>query len=383
MLNKVWFRTGIALIMLFILIKLFMQVHEVFTPVVTIIGSVFLPFLISGFLFYICLPFQTLLEKWGFPRWASILTIFVVLIAIIAIVVAFIAPIIISNINNLIKQTPALQRETERLINFSLTQIDKLPSDVTHRINNMVKSMGDGVTDVLSNSISYITSLISTIFLLIMVPFFLIYMLKDHEKFIPAVAKFFKGERKVFVVDLLKDLNYTLKSYIQGQVTVSVILGIILYIGYTIIGLPYTPLLVLFAGVANLIPFLGPWLSFTPAAILGIIDGPSTFIWVCVITLIAQQLEGNVITPNVMGKSLSMHPLTIIVVILAAGDLGGFTLILIAVPLYAVLKQLLAISLNIVSVLSIKQIAMSKINLIYKTKDQVIILLITWSFIML
>ncbi|MDK4264171.1 lipoteichoic acid biosynthesis protein CozEa [Staphylococcus warneri] len=342
MLNKVWFRTGIALIMLFILIKLFMQVHEVFTPVVTIIGSVFLPFLISGFLFYICLPFQTLLEKWGFPRWASILTIFVVLIAIIAIVVAFIAPIIISNINNLIKQTPALQRETERLINFSLTQIDKLPSDVTHRINNMVKSMGDGVTDVLSNSISYITSLISTIFLLIMVPFFLIYMLKDHEKFIPAVAKFFKGERKVFVVDLLKDLNYTLKSYIQGQVTVSVILGIILYIGYTIIGLPYTPLLVLFAGVANLIPFLGPWLSFTPAAILGIIDGPSTFIWVCIITLIAQQLEGNVITPNVMGKSLSMHPLTIIVVILAAGDLGGFTLILIAVPLYAVLKTVIS-----------------------------------------
>ena len=93
-------------------------------------------------------------------------------------------------------------------------------------------------------------------------------------------------------------------------------------------------MLVLFAGVANLIPFLGPWLSFAPAAILGIIDGPSTFIWVCVVTLIAQQLEGNVITPNVMGKSLSIHPLTIIVVILAA----GFTLILIAVPLYAVLK---------------------------------------------
>lgn len=342
MLNKVWFRTGIALIMLFILIKLFMQVHEVFTPITTIIGSVFLPFIISGFLFYICLPFQNLLEKWRFPRWASILTIFVVLIAIIAIVVAFIAPILISNMNNLIKQTPALQRETERLVNFALTQIDKLPNDVTHRINNMVKSMGDGVTDVLSNSLSYITSLISTIFLLIMVPFFLIYMLKDHEKFIPAVGKFFKGERKVFVVDLLKDLNYTLKSYIQGQVTVSVILGIILYIGYTIIGLPYTPLLVLFAGVANLIPFLGPWLSFTPAAILGIIDGPTTFVWVCVITLIAQQLEGNVITPNVMGKSLSMHPLTIIVVILAAGDLGGFTLILIAVPLYAVLKTIIS-----------------------------------------
>ncbi|HCW8574459.1 TPA: AI-2E family transporter, partial [Staphylococcus aureus] len=172
--------------------------------------------------------------------------------------------------------------------------------------------------------------------------FFLIYMLKDHEKFIPAVAKFFKGERKVFFVDLLTDLNFTLKSYIQGQVTVSVILGIFLYIGYSIIDLPYIPLLVLFAGVANLIPFLGSWLSFAPAAILGIIDSPTTFIWVCIITLIAHQLEGNIITPNVMGKSLSIHPLTIIVVILAAGDLGGFTLVLIAVPLYAVLKTVVS-----------------------------------------
>ena len=315
MFNKVWFRTGIFFIMLFILIKLFMEVHEVFAPIATIIGSVFLPFLISGFLFYICLPFQNILEKWGFPRWASITTIFIGLIAIIAIVVSFIAPIIISNINNLIKQTPSLQKEAEQLINFSLRQMDKLPDDVTHRINKAVKSMGDGATSILSNSVSYITSFI---------------------------GKFFKGERKVFVVDLLKDLNFTLKSYIQGQVTVSIILGIILYIGYTIIGLPYTPLLVLFAGVANLIPFLGPWLSFAPAAILGIIDGPSTFIWVCVVTLIAQQLEGNVITPNVMGKSLSIHPLTIIVVILAAGDLGGFTLILVAVPLYAVIKTLVS-----------------------------------------
>ena len=214
MFNKVWFRTGIFFIMLFILIKLFMEVHNVFTPIATIIGSVFLPFLISGFLFYICLPFQNLLEKWGFPRWASILTIFIGLIAIIAIVVSFIAPIIISNINSNQTNT-SIAKEAEHLINFSLKQMDKLPDDVTHRINKAVRSMGDGVTSILSNSVTYITSFISTVFLLIMVPFFLIYMLKDHEKFIPAIGKFFKGERKVFVVDLLKDLNFTLKSYIK------------------------------------------------------------------------------------------------------------------------------------------------------------------------
>src|SRR5699024_12289852 len=109
----------------------------------------------------------------------------------------------------------------------------------------------------------------SMIFLLIMVPFFLIYMLKDHERFIPFIARLFKGDRKVFVVELLKDLNETVKSYIQGQVTVSIILGIILYIGYSILGLNYTLLLVLFACLANMIPFLGSWMAFVPAAKIG------------------------------------------------------------------------------------------------------------------
>ncbi|MCD8821027.1 AI-2E family transporter [Staphylococcus gallinarum] len=340
MLNKVWFRTGIALLILFLLIKLAMEVHSVFTPFIVIIQSVLIPFLLSGFLFYVCLPFQKLLEKYKVPRWGSILIIFIGLIIIISIIVGIVGPLLMEQIENLINQIPMLQHEVQHIINFSLDQMERLPSDVTDRINKMVQNMSDSVADILSNSFTYITSFISTLFLLIMVPFFLIYMLKDHEKFIPFIAKLFKSNRKIFVVELLKDLDNTLKSYIQGQVTVSIILGIILYIGYTIVGLNYTLLLVMFACIANMIPFLGPWMAFAPAAIIAIIQSPATFIWVCIITLIAQQLEGNVITPNVMGKSLNIHPLTIIVVILAAGNLGGFTLILVAVPLYAVIKTI-------------------------------------------
>ncbi|SCS52717.1 lipoteichoic acid biosynthesis protein CozEa [Staphylococcus caeli] len=340
MLNKVWFRTGIALIILFVLIKLVMEVHSVFIPFIIIVQSVLLPLLLSGFLFYICLPFQKILEKNKVPRWGSITIIFIGLIVIIGIVIGYIGPLIAAQIENLIHQIPTLQHEIQHIINFALDQMERLPNDVTDRINKMVQSFSNSTADILSNSLSYITSFISTLFLLIMVPFFLIYMLKDHERFIPFIAKLFKGDRKVFIVKLLNDLNHTLKSYIQGQVTVSVILGIILYIGYTIIGLNYTLLLVMFACVANMIPFLGPWMAFAPAAIIGIIQSPTTFIWVCIITLVAQQLEGNVITPNVMGKSLNIHPLTIIVVILAAGNLGGFVLILVAVPLYAVIKTI-------------------------------------------
>ncbi|ATH60573.1 MULTISPECIES: lipoteichoic acid biosynthesis protein CozEa [Staphylococcus] len=338
MLNKVWFRTGIALLILFLLVKLVMEVHTIFTPFIIILQSVLLPLLLSGFLFYICLPFQKILEKNKIPRWGSITIIFIGLIIIIGIIIGVLAPLIAEQIENLVNQIPALQHEAQHIINFALDQMERLPNDVTDRINKMVQSMSDSIAGILSNSLGYLTSFISTLFLLIMVPFFLIYMLKDHERFIPFIARLFKGDRKVFTVELLKDLNETVKSYIQGQVTVSIILGIILYIGYSIVGLNYTLLLVMFACVANMIPFLGPWMAFVPAGVIAIIQSPTIFIWVCIITLVAQQLEGNVITPNVMGKSLSIHPLTIIVVILAAGNLGGFGLILIAVPLYAVIK---------------------------------------------
>ncbi|UXR70129.1 AI-2E family transporter [Staphylococcus sp. IVB6246] len=340
MTNKAWFRAGVAILLLFLIIKLFIEVHFIFKPIIIIIQSILLPLLISGFLFYICLPFQKMLEKRRVPRWASITIILLALTAIGGGIFGVVGPVIATQIENLIHQLPYLQKETQNLINFALDQRDKLPSEVTDKINEMISKFGAMTSDILSNSLNIVTSIISTLFLLILVPFFLIYMLKDHERFIPAVARFFNGERKIFVVNLLKDLNQTLMSYIQGQVTVSLILGAILYVGYTIIGLEYTLLLVMFAIFANMIPFLGPWMAFLPAGILGIIQSPTTFIWVCVVTLVAQQLEGNVITPNVMGKSLNIHPLTIIVVILASGSLGGFVLILVAVPLYAVLKSI-------------------------------------------
>lgn len=356
MLKKVWFRAGIALLILFLLIKLIMEVHEVFIPFVIILQSVLLPLLLSGFLFYICLPFQKILEKHKVPRWGSISLIFVGLIILGGIVIGIIGPLIYEQIENLIRHIPALQSEIQHLVQLVLNQMDRLPNEVTERIHSVIKSLSNNVMDILSNSVGYVTSFISTLFLLIMVPFFLIYMLKDHERFIPFIARLFKGERKVFVTRLLKDLDHTLKFYIQGQVTVSIILGIILYIGYTIVGLNYTLLLVMFACVANMIPFLGPWMAFAPAAIIAIIQSPATFIWVCIITLIAQQLEGNVITPNVMGKSLSIHPLTIIVVILAAGNLGGFVLILVAVPLYAVIKTV------VVNIFNYRQQIVEKAN---------------------
>lgn len=113
-----------------------------------------------------------------------------------------------------------------------------------------------------------------------------------------------------------------------------------LLIGYLIIGLDYAFLLALIGVVTNVIPFLGPYIAVTPAIIIALFQDPIMAVYVAIIMLIAQQIEGNLITPNVMGNALSVHPLTVITLILAAGNIAGIWGVILAIPFYAVVKTI-------------------------------------------
>ena len=131
-----------------------------------------------------------------------------------------------------------------------------------------------------------------------------------------------------------------LKCGLHRQVLVSLVVGILLLIGYLIIGLDYAFLLALIGVVTNVIPFLGPYIAVIPAIIIALFQDPIMAVYVGIIMLIAQQIEGNLITPNVMGNALSVHPLTVITLILAAGNIAGIWGIILAIPFYAVVKTI-------------------------------------------
>lgn len=119
-------------------------------------------------------------------------------------------------------------------------------------------------------------------------------------------------------------MDFALSSYIKGQILVSFCVGVLVYIGYLIIGLEYSLILAIITMFTNVIPFLGPFLGTIPAVIVALIDSPGMVVKVLVVTIVAQQIEGNLVSPLVMGKSLNIHPLTIIVLLLVAGSLVGF-----------------------------------------------------------
>lgn len=344
MTKKLWFQVGTAILFTLLIIFMFMQVKSIFSPFMIIAQAIFMPLLLGGVLFYLSRPLQKWLESKKFPRWASIISVFIVIGLLIWGFIALVSPVLTKQVNALVNNTPEMVEEIEDFINYTISQREKI-GELPKALQATLDSASGKIETIAVSAggfiVKFIQNVFQGVFLLVLVPFFLVYMLKDHEKFVPFITQFFKGEKKTFIRKTLSDIDDTLRSYVQGQLFVSFLVGVMLFIGYTAIGLEYALLLALFGMIMNVIPFLGPYISLVPALIIALIQEPKLAIYVAIIMLVAQQIESNFITPNVMGKSLDIHPLTVITIILAAGNIAGLMGIILGVPTYAVVKAIL------------------------------------------
>jgi predicted PurR-regulated permease PerM len=165
-------------------------------------------------------------------------------------------------------------------------------------------------------------------------------MLKDGHKMIPAIQKYFPEKHKGEMVGLLKKMSETIEKYISGQMIECLFVGVGTSLGYMIIGVDYAFLFGVIAGLTNMIPYIGPYIGLAPAVIVTVFADPWKAVFACIVVLIVQQIDGNIIYPNVIGKSLDIHPLTIIIILLVAGNLAGLLGMILGVPFYAVCKTI-------------------------------------------
>lgn len=341
MTRKLWFQVGVGILITLLIIKYFIEIHTIFNPIIIIFTTILVPLLLGGVLYYISEPLQRILEKRGMPRWGSLITIVLIIAGLLASFLILVGSPIANQVNRLVENAPTIAKDIEKTADFIFDNMENIPM-MPPQVEEFIGSVTNSIQDIAVASSKYLVSFLSgavtVTFTLVLAPFFFVFMLKDHEKFAPQIYGIFSGERRTWVKKTLEDIDNVLRSYVQGQVLVSFLLAIMMYIGYLIIDLEYSLLLALFAFFMNMIPFIGPWISLVPAVIVALIYDPISVIWVGVITLVAQQVESNFITPNVMGRSLDIHPLTVISIVLAAGNIAGFIGILIAIPTYCVLK---------------------------------------------
>ena len=339
--NKRWFQALVGFILVFILIWLLSLTSFIFDPIFKYVGAVALPVIGAGILYYLTLPLLHFFERIRIKRTPAILLIFLVLIGIFTLITMYIAPIAKNQFDNLIHNIPVMVDWAKDLITYFQENQTIIPDEVNQAIDNFTDNLQGYAENIVNSIFGFIGQLITIIMSVVLIPFFLFFMLKDGEKLIPFITQIFSKKKSENIHLLLTRVNYVLASFIQGQLLVSFFVGVALFIGYLIIGLNYSLTLALFGLLMNVIPFVGPFIAVAPALIVGAFQDPMMIIWVSLVMLVVQQIESNLISPNVMGRALSLHPLTVITVILAAGSIAGFIGILFAVPFYAVVKTII------------------------------------------
>lgn len=335
-----WFRTLTLFIMIFTLVWLFSVTKFVFTPILKYISAVAFPIIGAGILFYLTKPVMHFLEKLKVHRTIAILIIFVLLTGVGALFITYIAPIAERQFQNIVKNIPKMAAWVQDFIAYSAVSdnffLDKVHEGIGHFKENIDVYIENGANYLFG----FIGQLIGFVTSLVLIPFFLFFMLKDGDKLVPFITQIFSKKKAENLKRLLGKIDTTLTAFIQGQLIVSFFLGILLLIGYWLVGLNYALTLALFGMLMNVVPFIGPFIAVIPALLVGAFQDPIMVVWVALITLVCQQFESNFISPNVMGRALALHPLTVITVILAAGSIAGFIGILFAVPVYAVVRTI-------------------------------------------
>ena len=330
--------------MVLVIILLATTVSFVFTPLITIVNTLFLPFLISGFLYFLSCPVVDWLERARVPRWASILLLYLGAFAIIFLLV-------------MLAGSP-LQREVERLVNDTPEMVDQLQEVLVSLQANplivriipeeaqTIDQLSQSITGLVGNLFSMVFDNFAAIFTvaadimigLLIVPFALFYLLKDGRSWRCSLSPHLPENWREEVETTLTEIGEGIASYIRGMFLVGVSVGTLLLIGYSIIGLDYALVLALFAALTNVIPFLGPILGSIPAVIVALLHSPLMILKVIGVVILVQQVESLLISPQVMGKQLSVGPLTVLLLILVAGRVAGFLGMILILPAFVIVK---------------------------------------------
>ncbi|MRH44031.1 AI-2E family transporter [Aquibacillus halophilus] len=342
MTKEKWFRILVGFILVFLLIYLISLTDFIFAPLGAYLAAIAVPIIGAGFIFYVTNPIVNFLEKYKVHRILGIIIVFLLIIAVGFFVVNFIAPIVQKQFTRLTDNIPAMVTAVQDIIDYWQENQNIIPPQLENSINNITDNLDTYVEDITSFLFNFFGQIFGVVFSFFLIPFFLFFMLKDSDKLIPFISKFLSKPKAASFKRLMNDINSTLASFIQGQFIVSLCIGIVLYIGYVIIGLDYSLTLALFALVMNFIPFVGPILAAVPAILVAFFQDPIMAVWVLIIMVVAQLIEGNLVSPNVMGRVLKLHPLTIITLILAAGGIAGFLGLLFIIPAYAVIKTIVS-----------------------------------------
>jgi len=317
------------------------------------LSNLLIPFIIAILFAYILNPLINYFEKKRVKRWLSSLIVVLLLLSLVTLIIIFFVPIAIQQFNSIIVVISDFTKELVRDINegtifawLSNYGIDinhtreKLSQELAPRIENILKSLLSAVLGFISSISAIITQIIN----IIIIPFILFYFLKDFNKITEKAYNFIPKDKRESVTFYLMKIDQLIGRYLRGAITVAFIHGLLIGILLAIFGIKYPVLLGMTAGILSIIPYFGLIVSLILSVLVATFSGDP--IWLKILYVLGifgllQILEASIISPNILGKQVGLHPVLLILSLLVFGYFLGFIGLLIAVPIIAILIMIL------------------------------------------
>ncbi|QIK41668.1 AI-2E family transporter [Pontivivens nitratireducens] len=307
------------------------------------IGDTLLPFLVGMTIAYFLDPVADRLERAGFSRlWATVvITVGVLLGAMIVLVLLI--PVVIDQTQSLIAAAPGYAETLRNFLEERFPDFLEEGSDVRDAIDSTTETIRARIPDIANSILASGIALLDFVLLLVVAPVVAFYMLMDWDRMVAKIDGWLPREHRSSIRALARQVDDVLAGFVRGQLTVCLILGTFYAVALTLIGLQFGLVIGLFAGLISFIPFIGSIMGGMVSigvALFQFWDQPLWIAAVAAIFALGQAVEGNVLTPKLVGGSVGLHPVWLMFALAAFGALMGFTGLLIAVPVAAVLGVL-------------------------------------------
>ncbi|CDA23781.1 possible permease [Mycoplasma sp. CAG:611] len=336
---KILYTCVILAIIVFVII-LFKNL-EIFKVLGSILG-VISPFFIGLVIAWLLDPAVTYLQKKNVKRSIGTIVVFFVFILILYLLFRIMLPLLYTQLNEFITNSlPTLIKSTGTFIENLFTKLEATGFDFTSVETSVYKALENigvdlttGLPKAALNVVSTLVSSIGTFGLGLIVGF---YLLIDFEG-VKKIFNYIPIKNKEGFNYIIGKLNIAFRSFVQGTLFISLIIMILSSIFYGIIGLPSALLFGLICGITNIIPYIGPWIGGAICVIVGLTVSPLTGILAGVVAFAIQQVDGMILQPLIMSKTMKLHPVTIMIGLLVFGYLFGILGMIFATPVMASVK---------------------------------------------
>jgi putative permease len=309
------------------------------------VKDVLIMFIIAGLLAVLLGPLVDFLERKKVKRGLAILMVMILIFALLALSFSMIIPSIIHSVQALIAKLQSniisdFNQKVEVFFDKHFRN-PELAGNVIARLNRLGVQLLGSLEGLLKSVGSFLASVV-------IIPVITFFLIKDARRFKKSLISKVPNPYFELSLNILHKAGNHITRYIQGQAIDALIVGILSIIGLFIINsffhgpVPYFILIGSLAGLANIIPYIGPIVGAIPALALAILNNPPhltlVLLWIIILFIVVQAIDNSIISPLVVSKSVNMHPLTVILVVIIGGKIAGALGMLLAVPLTGVIK---------------------------------------------